>query len=161
MIPKKWGNLCLSKQAYAYRLGTMEIIIFWHDCILEEKNIKISGTHHTRKFSWWLSPNKMRSEICSHSCIPSTEILPTSFSLYLLPCCFLFSLSFPTSAVSPVFFQTVNCNLGQESIPRYCDFSVYREPIQTFPFSCPCSSRNPWSLSFSSPEPPKKQMVAE
>ena len=84
MRPKKWGNLCLSKQACAYGLGTLEIILFWQDCMLEEKNIIISYAHHTRKCPWWLSPKKMRR--MRHAPTPAfpaqkSSLLPSAYVL--------------------------------------------------------------------------------
>lgn len=65
---------------------------------------------------------------------------------------------FPMLAVSPVFFQSPNFDLGQKL--SCCDFSFTKSLIPTFPFSSFCSSKNTHSHSFPVSEPPKKQMAA-
>lgn len=133
--------------------------IFWHDWTLEEKIINISWTNHTIKSSTWVgSQENEKDETRSHSCIPSREILLLCSPYVSTPVASFSPCPFPTLAISPVFFQSPNFDLGEEL--WCCDFSFTKSLIPNFPFSSFCSSKNTRSCSSPVPEPPKKQMAA-
>lgn len=110
-----------------------------------------------------VSQENQKDGTCSHSCIPSREIL--LFCSMFLPCSHVSSpvassspCPFSTLAVSPIFFQLPNFDLGQDL--WCCDFSFTKSLIPTFPFSPFCSSKNTHRHSSPVSEPPKKQMAA-
>lgn len=99
------------------------------------KNIKISWTHHTGKSPWCgLSPKKIKE--MRHAPIPAFLAQKSS----LLPSHYTSSPAASSPhplAVSPVFFQSPNCDLDQKPIPKCCDFSVYKESHTSHSFLLP------------------------